>query len=122
MIENIKSHPMFPVIILILICIVAYCVTIHYDKKEKMINSAMLIHLIQNTKYEMPDERMIREMIELPNRNPMHLTSNMVVPSNLPNEEQRKESRMEVLNMFYNNGIDDSVSIHARPQNLYIIP
>jgi hypothetical protein len=122
MFENIKSHPMFPVLVLILICIIAYCITIHYNKKEKMINSAMLIQLIQNTKYEMPDERKIREMIELPNRNPMYLTSNMVVPSNLSSEEQRKESRMEVLNMFYNNGIDDRVSIHARPQNLYVIP
>jgi hypothetical protein len=122
MFEHIKSHPMFPVIILILICIIAYCITIHYDKKEKMINSTMLIHLVQNTKHEMPDERMIREMIELPPRDPMYLTSNMVVPSNLPSEEHRKESRMEVLNMFYNNGIDDRVSIHARPQNLYVIP
>ncbi len=82
----------------------------------------MLIHLVHNTKHEMPDERMIREMIELPPRDPMYLTSNMVVPSNLPSEEHRKESRMEILNMFYNNGIDDRVSFHARPQNFYVIP
>jgi hypothetical protein len=122
MFEHIKSHPILPVLILFLVCIIAYCITIYYEKREKLITSKMLIHLVHNTKHEMPDERMIREMIELPPRDPMYLTSNMVVPSNLPSEEHRKESRMEILNMFYNNGIDDRVSFHARPQNFYVIP
>jgi hypothetical protein len=121
--DYIKSQPGFILLVILIICIVAYCITIyHTNSKEKMLNGTLIMHMIQNTKYEMPDKRKIREMIELPNRNPAYLTSSMVAPVNVPSEEKKRETRMEVFNMFYNNTIDDEVSIHARPQNLFIIP
>ena len=48
-------------------------------------------------------------MINLPNRNPQLLTSKMVYPAikhtlNTPShDETRRSTRMDVLNMFYNN-------------------
>lgn len=56
------------------------------------------------------DEILIRNMINLPNRNPQLLTSKMVYPEaknntlNRPShDETRRSTRMDVLNMFYNN-------------------
>jgi len=68
------------------------------------------------------DEKIIRDMINLPNRNPDLLTSSMVYPEQRDSDEYRKKTRMDVLNMFYSSFDDDSISIKSRPQNLYIIP
>jgi hypothetical protein len=71
----------------------------------------------------MPDERIFRKTIDLPDRDPRWLTSNMVAPQvTLPSDEKRKGSRMEVFNMFYNNGIDDEIASKSRPHNLFVIP
>ena len=69
------------------------------------------------------DEAMIRNTINLPNRNPALLTSSMVYPEpSKPSNEDIKRTRMDILNMFYNSFDDDLISIKARPQNLYVIP
>jgi hypothetical protein len=121
--NTIRNHRLFPLGIVIIILTIGYFIVMHFHEQKQAANNAIVIlQLMQMGKPEMPDERKIREMIELPNRNPEWLTSSMVVPSNLPSDEKRKETRMEILNMFYNNGIDDQTSIHARPQNLYVIP
>ena len=69
------------------------------------------------------DEAMIRNTINLPNRNPALMTSSMVYPeSPKQSNEEKKKTRMEILNMFYSSFDDDLTSIKARPQNLHIIP
>ena len=69
------------------------------------------------------DEALIRNTINLPNRNPALMTSSMVYPeSPQPSNEERKRTRMDILNMFYSSFDDDLTTIRARPQNLYIIP
>ena len=69
------------------------------------------------------DEAIIRNMINLPNKNPEMLTTSMVVPEpSKPSDEERRRTRMSILNMFYNSFDDDLTTIRARPQNLYIIP
>ena len=69
------------------------------------------------------DEAIIRNAIELKNRDPKMLTTSMVVPEpSPPSDEEKRRARMDVLNMFYNSFDDDLTSINARPQNLYIIP
>ena len=69
------------------------------------------------------DEAMIRNTINLPNRNPAMLTSSMVYPEqSKPSDEEIRKTRMDVLNMFYDTFDDDVISITSRPQNLYIIP
>jgi hypothetical protein len=51
------------------------------------------------------------------------LTTSMVVPEpSKPNDETRRKTKMEILNMFYSSFDDDLTSIKSRPQNLYIIP
>ena len=69
------------------------------------------------------DELIIKNMINLPNRNPAMLTSSMIVPEpSQPTDEARRRTRMDILNMFYNSFDDDNTTISSRPQNLYIIP
>lgn len=68
------------------------------------------------------DEAIIRNMIDLPNRNPAFLTSSMVLPEKRIPDEDRRKTRMEVLNMFYSTLDDDTVGRSIRPQGLYIIP
>ena len=49
------------------------------------------------------DENIIRNTINLPNRNPALLTSSMVYPESQLNQVMKKKEklRMDVLNMFY---------------------
>ena len=69
------------------------------------------------------DEAIFRNTINLPNRNPDMLTSSMVYPlQSKPSDEEKRRTRMDILNMFYNSFDDDLTCINARPQNLYIIP
>ena len=68
------------------------------------------------------DEAIIRNMIDLPNRNPAMLTTSMVVPEITKNVEDIRRTRMDILNMFYNTFDEDSVTIKNRPQGLYVIP
>ena len=68
------------------------------------------------------DEAIIRNMIELPNRNPAMLTSSMVIPEITQNVEDQRRTRMDILNMFYNTFDEDAITIKTRPQGLYVIP
>ena len=68
------------------------------------------------------DEAIIRQHINLPNRDPRMLTTSMVVPAPTVLEEAKKQTRMEILNMFYNTFDNDIVNITHRPQGLYMIP
>ena len=70
------------------------------------------------------DEDIIRNLIKLPNSNPAMLTSDMIfpIPSSPKYDEDKRKTRMDVLNMFYNTFDDDVISINNRPQNLYVIP
>ena len=68
------------------------------------------------------DEILFRNMINLPTQDPEMLTSSMVIPKIMPNDEDRRRTRMDVLNMFYTSFDDDSISIKNRPQDLFIIP
>jgi len=68
------------------------------------------------------DEEIIKNMINLPNRNPEMLTSSMVVPINSPSDEVRRRTRMDILNMFYTSFDDDTTSVAFRPKGLYMVP
>ena len=68
------------------------------------------------------DEAIIRNMIELPNRNPKLLTSSMVLPEEQKTDEERRRTRMDVLNMFYSSFDDDLTSFNKRPRGLYLTP
>jgi hypothetical protein len=66
------------------------------------------------------DEVIIRNMIDLPNRNPKLLTSSMVLPE--VNKGDERKTRMDILNMFYNTFDDDLTSFSKRPRGLYLTP
>lgn len=115
------------ILIVIITCFIAYYIT-KYAKSNSMSNMSNMSNILimmQNkclNNNEMLDKQIIQNMIHLPNDNPALLTNSMVLPEHVPSNEKRKETKMEVLNMFYNNSIDDEISIHARPQKLFIIP
>jgi uncharacterized membrane protein YvbJ len=113
------------IIAAIIIYIVAFQITKYFRAKSSMQDIIMMQNTILNSYvYEMPDKRMIQNMIHLPNDDQALLTNSMVLPEHVHcnDNEKRKETKMEVLNMFYNNSIDDEISIHARPQKLFMIP
>ena len=68
------------------------------------------------------DEALILDTIKLPTRDPSKLTSSMVWPTIKAKEENKKLTRMEILNMFYNTFDDDITDISSRPKGLYVIP
>ena len=68
------------------------------------------------------DKALIENEINLPNRNPAFLTSSMVIPEIRVSDEERRKTRMEVLNMFYSTNDDDATTINNRPRGLYLIP
>ena len=132
--ENCKTNKMFHLVILLGVCICLYfilskCINQRSDFNDiiklqgilKDMNT--LNHSSCNKDIPRMDEALIRNTINLPNRNPALLTSSMVYPeSPQPSDEERKRTRMDILNMFYNSFDDDLISIKARPQNLYVIP
>jgi len=112
---------------LAVIIIIYYC----YEKTNKFTNvkftNVKSMHLNGKNgvcKGEIPkiDEIIIRNMIELPNRDPRMLTTSMVIPEITSSNEMQKQTRMEILNMFYNTFDDDTTSIKSRPQGMYLIP
>lgn len=112
---------------LAVIIIIYYC----YEKTNKFTNvkftNVKSMHLTgknSSCKGEIPkiDEAIIRNMIELPNRDPRMLTTSMVIPEITSSNEMQKQTRMEILNMFYNTFDDDTTSIKSRPQGMYLIP
>jgi len=126
---------MFHLFILLGICILLYKMMMNYtEPRNNFVNTNinMLYNLTGNhnipnmkckNKVTNLDEAIIRNMINLPNRDPAMMTTSMVVPAPTPpSDEERRKTRMSILNMFYNTFDDDLTSIKARPQNLYIIP
>ena len=132
----------FQLVMLIVVCIVIYWVISKYVISARKQNN--FSDILVGTVYGMGgkcngdipkmDEVLIRNMIDLPNRDPKFLTSSMVIPDERARldalgapettvkEEARRKTRMEILNMFYNSFDDDVVSYNNRPKGLYVIP
>ena len=136
--ENCKNNKMLHLVILLGVCICLYILLSNYMKTRSNFNNVIILpgmvnnnmNMNMNSQYstcnkDIPriDEALIRNTINLPNRNPALMTSSMVYPeSPQPSNEERKRTRMDILNMFYSSFDDDLISIKARPQNLYVIP
>jgi len=126
-ITQVKNNNIFNIGILILAVVLTYCfVKKWYDNPNKFTNIMILKGTPgqQTCKNDIPkiDEAIIRNMIELPNRDPQMLTTSMVIPEITTSQEMQKQTRMEILNMFYNTFDDDITSVKSRPQGLYLIP
>jgi hypothetical protein len=128
LINEIKDSPVVKLGALIIGLIVLYCVVSNYLSSKARNNFANIIVLnggmTESGYRDIPkiDEAIIRSHINLPNRDPKMLTSSMVIPEPTVKEETKKQTRMEILNMFYNTFDSDQVNISKRPQGLYIIP
>jgi hypothetical protein len=129
LINDIKESPVSKLVVLIVGLVILYCIVSSYLSSNGRNNfeNVMLLHgNIGNSgcRGDIPkiDEAIIRAHIDLPNRNPKMLTSSMVIPEPTIKEESKKQTRMEILNMFYNSINDDKVSYSSRPQGLYLIP
>ena len=136
--SSLKKNQMFHLFILLGICTLLYIMFSKYiNEKNDFTNLNILYGNNSNVngqlnagmdgycKGDIPklDEAIIRNAIELKNRDPKMLTTSMVVPEpSPPSDEEKRRTRMDILNMFYNSFDDDLTSIKARPQNLYIIP
>ena len=131
--SSLKKNQIFHLFILLGVCILLYkMLMIYAQPRSDFTNISLLYDLNGNSNMQNSyckdnivnlDEAIIRNMINLPNRNPAMLTTSMVVPEpSKPSDEEIRKTRMSVLNMFYNSFDDDLTTIKARPQNLYIIP
>ena len=133
--DSCKNNQMFHLFLLLGVCLFLYSMLSNYMKKRSDFNNinilAGMLHNNMNVNSnfscnkDIPriDEALIRNTINLPNRNPAMLTSSMVYPEqSKPSDEEIRKTRMDVLNMFYDTFDDDVISITSRPQNLYIIP
>ena len=124
----VKDSPVAKLGVLIIFLIVLYCVASWYlsrgDSKNNFANIMVLKGNNPGCHSDIPkiDEAIIRAHISLPNRDPKLLTTSMVLPEPTIKEENIKQTRMEILNMFYNSFDDDKVNVSSRPQGLYLIP
>lgn len=128
LVEEVKNNKLCHLILLIAVFVILYWIISKYIQSKNNFNdiryNILMGSLQGQCKGDIPriDEAIIRNMIELPNRNPKMLTSSMVIPEIRQSDEERRKTRMDVLNMFYNSFDDDYVSYNNRPQGLYIIP
>ena len=132
--DSCKNNQMCHLFLLLGVCIFLYSMLSKYMKKRNDFNNINILtgmlhnnmnggNFVCNKDIPRIDEAMIRNTINLPNRNPAMLTSSMVYPEqSKPSDEEIRKTRMDVLNMFYDTFDDDVISITSRPQNLYIIP
>ena len=129
--HNMKNNKIVQLGLIIIGCILLYCLLSHYLQPDKNAFANVVVisgspgnMYSSNCKGDIPkiDEAIIRDTINLPNRDPKWLTTSMVIPEITTNQEIQKQTRMEVLNMFYNSFDDDLTSIKARPQGLYLTP
>ena len=128
-INQIKNNTTFHFILLIIICIVIYWIITKFFPEKNNFNNLVYPNVLYGgnngrctSNIPKLDEALIRNMIDLPNRNPAFLTSNMVYPEKQPSNEEQRKTRMDVLNMFYNTFEDDITDINKRPQGLYLTP
>jgi hypothetical protein len=128
LVEEVKNNKVFHLILLILVLVLIYWIVSKYIQSKNNFNDIrthiLLGSLQGQCKGDIPriDEAIIRNMIDLPNRNPKMLTSSMVIPEVRKSDEELRKTRMEVLNMFYNSFDDDTTTYNNRPKGLYIIP
>ena len=130
--DSLKHNTMFHLVVLLCVCAFLYSMLSGYmsSRRNNFENVKILYgsNDIGNGLGEkcrgIPkmDETIIRNMIDLPNRNPAMLTSSMVIPEITQNAEDQRRTRMDILNMFYNTFDEDAISIKSRPQGLYVIP
>jgi hypothetical protein len=130
--DNLKHNTMFHLVILLSVCAFLYSMLSGYmsSRRNNFENVKMLYgsNDIGNGLGEkcrgIPkmDEAIIRNMIDLPNRDPAMLTTSMIVPEITKNVEDQRRMRMDILNMFYNTFDEDAIAIKARPQGLYLTP
>ena len=131
-------------IILVLVGLVIACLYHSTNNKSGFTNSRKCDYHVENTNTN--DYKMIKDMIQLPNKNPEMQTDSLVVPTYSqenyipsPNnqvlnmqqmeklsreqpEEHRKQTKMEVLNLCYQDVINDSINVQQAPKNMYITP
>lgn len=131
LIQDMKTNKTWHLVFLILGCIIGFYIInkVFYANGDANPNgfANILIGTVQGGNRcgnNVPglDKLLIENEINLPNRNPAFLTSSMVVPAPTINEEERKKTRMDILNMFYSSNDDDMTSYNNRPRGLYIIP
>ena len=131
--DGLKHNTMFHLVVLLCVCTFLYSMLSGYmsSRRNNFENVKILYGyndigngLNNKNCRGIPrmDESIIRNMIDLPNRNPAMLTTSMVVPEITQNVEDQRRTRMDILNMFYNTFDEDSVTIKNRPQGLYVIP
>ena len=132
--ENCKNNKLCHLILLLGVCVCLYILLSKYMKNRSTFNNVVIFPGMVSNNMNMSysncdkdiprmDEAMIRNTINLPNRNPALMTSSMVYPEpSKPSNEDIKRTRMDILNMFYSSFDDDLTTIRARPQNLYVIP
>ena len=127
-INEVKTNKICHLLILILGCIIVYCLVSKYITSRNnfgnVTNNILWGSMKSGCKGDIPklDEAIIRNMIELPNRNPKLLTSSMVLPEERKSDEESRRTRMDVLNMFYSSFDDDLTSFNNRPRGLYLTP
>ena len=127
---QVKENPVAKLAALMIVLVIMYCVVSSYLSRGNSKNNFSNVMFLRGSnsnsecRGDIPkiDEAIIRNHINLPNRNPTFLTSSMVVPEPIVNEEVKKQTRMDILNMFYNSFDDDRISISSRPQGLYLNP
>lgn len=122
--NNITTSKYIFFIIIFFIILIGYFITIKYLDPINKIKENIALYFFFNSKPMLPDEIIFRNMIDLPGRDPLWLTSSMVAPigSEKINDEKEKISRMEALNIMYNDGINDKININSRPMGLFVIP
>lgn len=126
--KDLKENPLIKLLGLVLVLFIIYCFVKRYLTLDARNNFANVMILqgartgVCNGDIPKIDEAIIRNHINLPNRDPKMLTTSMVIPEPTIKEESKKQTRMEILNMFYNSFDDDIISTSKRPQGLYIIP
>jgi hypothetical protein len=125
---QVKESPIAKLAVLMIVLIVIYYIVSHYLSRGEAKNNFANVMILKGSNGgcngDIPkiDEAIIKAHINLPNRDPRFLTTSMVVPEPTVKDETKKQTRMEILNMFYNSFDDDRVSVSSRPQGLYLIP
>jgi len=134
------------IVLFVLIGLVAVCIYHSTQNKMGFQNYKKTDYDYFQENKETQDYKLIKDMIQLPHKNPTMQTSSLVVPTYSQNnyipspnnqvlnvkqvnhlnmgqpEENRKQTKMEVLNLCYQDIINDSINIQQTPKNIYITP